>query len=157
MQAKARGLKETEGVVRWLRRQHRGDCYYERRSNWPRSRLRICGFRRSRSGRQSSIGEAHHRRPNGGSQESWPVFWWIRNLPKRWLRGKRKALYASKICSYAQGMNLIRAKSIEKCWILNLGELARIWKGGCIIRVMFLDRIKKAYDRNSKPVQSQEI
>ncbi|KAK6154958.1 hypothetical protein DH2020_009206 [Rehmannia glutinosa] len=60
----------------------------------------------------------------------------------------RKALYASKICSYAQGMNLIRAKSVEKGWDLKLGELARIWKGGCIIRAIFLDRIKKAYDRN---------
>jgi 6-phosphogluconate dehydrogenase len=62
----------------------------------------------------------------------------------------RKALYASKICSYAQGMNLIRAKSIERGWNLNLGELARIWKGGCIIRAKFLDRIKQAYDRNPK-------
>ncbi|KAK1314131.1 6-phosphogluconate dehydrogenase, decarboxylating 3 [Acorus calamus] len=60
----------------------------------------------------------------------------------------RQALYASKICSYAQGMNLIRAKSNEKGWDLKLGELARIWKGGCIIRAIFLDRIKKAYDRN---------
>ncbi|KAK4798667.1 hypothetical protein SAY86_030993 [Trapa natans] len=60
----------------------------------------------------------------------------------------RRALYASKICSYAQGMNLIRAKSIEKGWDLQLGELARIWKGGCIIRAIFLDRIKQAYDRN---------
>uniref|UniRef100_A0A2N9EJS2 phosphogluconate dehydrogenase (NADP(+)-dependent, decarboxylating) n=1 Tax=Fagus sylvatica TaxID=28930 RepID=A0A2N9EJS2_FAGSY len=57
----------------------------------------------------------------------------------------RQALYASKICSYAQGMNLIR---IEKGWDLKLGELARIWKGGCIIRAIFLDRIKQAYDRN---------
>ncbi|XP_078174989.1 6-phosphogluconate dehydrogenase, decarboxylating 1, chloroplastic-like [Carex rostrata] len=60
----------------------------------------------------------------------------------------RQALYTSKICSYAQGMNLIRSKSIEKGWDLNLGELARIWKGGCIIRARFLDRIKKAYGRN---------
>lgn len=60
----------------------------------------------------------------------------------------RQALYASKICSYAQGMNLIRAKSIEQGWDLKLGELARIWKGGCIIRAIFLDRIKQAYDRN---------
>ncbi|XP_047321561.1 6-phosphogluconate dehydrogenase, decarboxylating 1, chloroplastic [Impatiens glandulifera] len=60
----------------------------------------------------------------------------------------RQALYASKICSYAQGMNLLRAKSFEKGWNLNLGELARIWKGGCIIRAVFLDRIKKAYQRN---------
>lgn len=60
----------------------------------------------------------------------------------------RRALYASKICSYAQGMNILKAKSAEKDWGLNLGELARIWKGGCIIRAIFLDRIKKAYDRN---------
>jgi hypothetical protein len=60
----------------------------------------------------------------------------------------RHALYASKICSYAQGMNIIKAKSSKKGWGLNLGELARIWKGGCIIRAIFLDRIKKAYGRN---------
>ena len=57
--------------------------------------------------------------------------------------GVTQALYAAKICSYAQGMNLIRAKSMEKKWDLNLGELARIWKGGCIIRAKFLDRIKQ--------------
>lgn len=66
----------------------------------------------------------------------------------RLIHDVRQALYASKICSYAQGMNLIRAKSTEKGWDLKLGELARIWKGGCIIRAVFLDRIKKAYDRN---------
>uniref|UniRef100_A0A2P2LSR8 6-phosphogluconate dehydrogenase, decarboxylating n=1 Tax=Rhizophora mucronata TaxID=61149 RepID=A0A2P2LSR8_RHIMU len=60
----------------------------------------------------------------------------------------RQTLYASKICSYAQGMNLLRAKSVEKGWNLNLGELASIWKGGCIIRAVFLDRIKRAYQRN---------
>lgn len=67
---------------------------------------------------------------------------------KRLIDDVRQALYASKICSYAQGMNLLRAKSVEKGWDLNLGELARIWKGGCIIRAVFLDRIKKAYQRN---------
>jgi 6-phosphogluconate dehydrogenase len=61
----------------------------------------------------------------------------------------RKALYASKICSYAQGMNIIRAKSLEKEWNVSLGECARIWKGGCIIRAVFLDRIKQAYDRDA--------
>ncbi|GMP83027.1 hypothetical protein CsSME_00037102 [Camellia sinensis var. sinensis] len=61
----------------------------------------------------------------------------------------RQALYASKICSYAQGMNLIRANSTEKGWDLELGELARNWKGGCcIIRAIFLDRVQKAYDQN---------
>lgn len=67
---------------------------------------------------------------------------------KRLVDDVRQALYASKICSYAQGMNLLRAKSLEKGWNLNLGEMARIWKGGCIIRAVFLDRIKKAYQRN---------
>mmetsp|Transcript_2798 Transcript_2798/g.6132 ORF Transcript_2798/g.6132 Transcript_2798/m.6132 type:complete len:570 (+) Transcript_2798:65-1774(+) len=60
----------------------------------------------------------------------------------------RKALYASKICSYAQGMNIIKAKSQEKNWNVNLGGLARIWKGGCIIRAGFLDDIRKAYERD---------
>ena len=60
----------------------------------------------------------------------------------------RAALFASKICSYAQGMNLIRAKSSEQGWGLNLGEMARIWKGGCIIRAAFLDDIRAAYARN---------
>jgi 6-phosphogluconate dehydrogenase len=57
------------------------------------------------------------------------------------------ALYASKICSYAQGMNLIKAGSDNFNWGINLGECARIWKGGCIIRARFLGKIKQAYDR----------
>jgi 6-phosphogluconate dehydrogenase len=59
----------------------------------------------------------------------------------------RDALYASKICSYAQGFNLIRAGSTEWKWDINLSEMARIWKGGCIIRARFLDSIKTAYTR----------
>jgi len=57
------------------------------------------------------------------------------------------ALYASKICSYAQGMSLIRAGSQEWQWNINLRELARIWKGGCIIRARFLDSIMRAFER----------
>jgi 6-phosphogluconate dehydrogenase len=60
----------------------------------------------------------------------------------------RDALYASKICSYAQGFNLIRAGSEAHNWNINLSEIARIWKGGCIIRARFLDRIKVAFNRN---------
>ncbi|HEY6187749.1 MAG TPA: NADP-dependent phosphogluconate dehydrogenase [Pyrinomonadaceae bacterium] len=60
----------------------------------------------------------------------------------------RDALYASKICSYAQGFNLIRAGSEENQWGIDLSEMARIWKGGCIIRARFLDRIKVAYKRD---------
>jgi len=58
------------------------------------------------------------------------------------------ALYASKICAYAQGMSLIRAGSEEWKWGIVLREMARIWKGGCIIRARFLDLIMKAYERN---------
>eukprot|EP00879_Flechtneria_rotunda_P010994 GHRR01011488.1.p1 GENE.GHRR01011488.1~~GHRR01011488.1.p1 ORF type:complete len:367 (+),score=136.63 GHRR01011488.1:1687-2787(+) len=62
----------------------------------------------------------------------------------------RQALYCAKICSYSQGMNIIKAKSDEKGWGIDLGGLARIWKGGCIIRAGFLDRIKQAYQRHPK-------
>ena len=59
------------------------------------------------------------------------------------------ALYASKICSYAQGMNLIRKGSEQYNWNIDLGEISRIWKGGCIIRAQFLDKIKQAYQRRA--------
>jgi 6-phosphogluconate dehydrogenase len=57
------------------------------------------------------------------------------------------ALYASKICSYAQGMSLIRAGSEQWQWNINLREMARIWKGGCIIRARFLNSIMSAFER----------
>jgi 6-phosphogluconate dehydrogenase len=57
------------------------------------------------------------------------------------------ALYASKICSYAQGMDLLQQVSGEKGWELDLSTIARIWKGGCIIRARFLDRIKVAFKK----------
>lgn len=60
----------------------------------------------------------------------------------------RDALYCSKICSYAQGMALMGKASQEFNYHLNLGEIARIWKGGCIIRAGFLNKIKHAYDEN---------
>lgn len=60
----------------------------------------------------------------------------------------KHALYASKICSYAQGMCLIRAASDEMKWGVDVGECARIWKGGCIIRAALLDRIKSAFVRD---------
>ncbi|KAG1708633.1 hypothetical protein DVH05_022259 [Phytophthora capsici] len=61
----------------------------------------------------------------------------------------RQALYASKICSYAQGLNLIREAGVQMGWNVDLGECARIWKGGCIIRAKFLDRIKSAYTKDA--------
>ena len=60
----------------------------------------------------------------------------------------RDALYCSKICSYAQGMALIKAASDAFEYNLNLAEIARIWKGGCIIRAGFLDKIKLAFQKN---------
>jgi len=60
----------------------------------------------------------------------------------------RDALYASKICSYAQGFALMQAASRDYDWNLNYGEISMIWRGGCIIRAHFLQRIKDAYDKN---------
>jgi len=65
----------------------------------------------------------------------------------RLIESCRRALYAAKICSYAQGMNLIKQAATINKWHLDLGEIARIWKGGCIIRAKFLNRIKTAYTR----------
>src|SRR5439155_23544128 len=59
------------------------------------------------------------------------------------------ALYASKIVSYAQGMELLGAASTQYKWNLNFGDIATIWRGGCIIRVKFLNRIVEAYQRDS--------
>lgn len=60
----------------------------------------------------------------------------------------RDALYCSKICSYAQGMALLSAASKAYHYDLNLSECARIWKGGCIIRARFLDKIKYAFNQD---------
>jgi len=60
----------------------------------------------------------------------------------------RRALYFSKICSYAQGFAQLEAASKEYNWDLKLGEIAMIFRGGCIIRAAFLENIKQAYDRN---------
>ncbi len=67
---------------------------------------------------------------------------------KQLIDAVRDALYDSKVCSYTQGMRLIKAASDEYKWNVNLREMARIWKGGCIIRAKLLDEIMKAYDRN---------
>jgi len=60
----------------------------------------------------------------------------------------RQALYASKICSYAQGFQLMKTAAKEYNWDLNYGEIALMWRGGCIIRAQFLGRIKEAFDKN---------
>jgi 6-phosphogluconate dehydrogenase len=63
----------------------------------------------------------------------------------------RQALYASKICSYAQGYVQMQAAAKEYDWPLNFGQIALLWRGGCIIRAVFLERIKEAYDAKKPP------
>ncbi|WP_395311401.1 NADP-dependent phosphogluconate dehydrogenase [Mycobacterium sp. AMU20-3851] len=65
---------------------------------------------------------------------------------KAFIEDVRKALYASKIIAYAQGFNQIQAGSAEYGWNVTPGDLATIWRGGCIIRAKFLNRIKEAFD-----------
>jgi len=60
----------------------------------------------------------------------------------------RQALYASKIVAYAQGFAQMRAASEANGWGLDLGAMATIWRGGCIIRAQFLNRISEAYDEH---------
>lgn len=67
---------------------------------------------------------------------------------KAFIEQVRQALYLSKICSYAQGFAQLKAASEEYNWNLNYGDIAMIWRGGCIIRARFLQKIKDAYDRN---------
>ena len=70
--------------------------------------------------------------------------------PDDLLSALRDALYCSKICSYAQGLDLISAANADKDWGVDLGEVARIWKGGCIIRARFLESIQAAYRTEGK-------
>ena len=64
----------------------------------------------------------------------------------------RRALYSSKICAYAQGFQLMRAAQDEYKWTLDFGTIAAIWRGGCIIRARFLQKITDAYRRDPKLV-----
>lgn len=65
---------------------------------------------------------------------------------QRFTEAVRRALYASKICSYAQGFVQLQAAASEHEWPLRFGNIALLWRGGCIIRAVFLDRIKEAFD-----------
>ena len=66
--------------------------------------------------------------------------------PAAFVEDVRRSLYASKICSYAQGFQLLRAAAAEHGWPLDYGSIALMWRGGCIIRARFLGRIKEAFD-----------
>ena len=65
---------------------------------------------------------------------------------KAFIEEVRQALFASKICSYAQGYVQMQAAAAEHKWPLKFGEIALLWRGGCIIRAVFLERIKEAFD-----------
>jgi 6-phosphogluconate dehydrogenase len=69
---------------------------------------------------------------------------------KEFIEHIRQALYASKICSYAQGYVQMQAAAIEHKWPLQFGPIALLWRGGCIIRAVFLERIKDAFDADPK-------
>jgi len=67
---------------------------------------------------------------------------------KGFIEDVRRALYCSKMISYAQGYMLLREAAKEEKWNLNFGGIALMWRGGCIIRSRFLGKIKEAYDKN---------
>jgi 6-phosphogluconate dehydrogenase len=69
---------------------------------------------------------------------------------KAFLADLGKALYASKIVSYAQGYQMMQAAAVEYKWDLSYGGIALLWRGGCIIRSKFLGKIKEAYDKDPK-------
>jgi 6-phosphogluconate dehydrogenase len=79
----------------------------------------------------------------GGGQAPSPA----KSDRNQFIQDVHDALYASKICSYAQGMAEIQAGSAEWKWNIDMREMARIWKAGCIIRAKFLDSIMRAYER----------
>lgn len=70
--------------------------------------------------------------------------------PAQFIEDVRRALYCSKMISYAQGYMLLRDAAREQGWNLNMGGIALMWRGGCIIRSRFLGKIKDAYDRDPK-------
>jgi 6-phosphogluconate dehydrogenase len=78
----------------------------------------------------------------GGPKPSWS------GDKKAFIEMIRKALFSSKICSYAQGFQLLRAADQEHHWGLRFGAISSLWRAGCIIRAQFLGKIKEAYDRN---------
>jgi 6-phosphogluconate dehydrogenase len=69
---------------------------------------------------------------------------------KQFIEDVRRALYCSKIISYAQGYMLLREAGKDQGWNLNFGGIALMWRGGCIIRSRFLGKIKDAFDKNPK-------
>lgn len=87
-----------------------------------------------------------NERVEASRQLSGPTFSFQGNS-RELIAAVRDALYCSKICAYAQGFQLMRQAQIEYCWKLDFASIARIWRGGCIIRARFLQKITEAYTR----------
>jgi 6-phosphogluconate dehydrogenase len=98
-------------------------------------------YARALSGRRAMRGEAEKKYPHPKVA--------TKKAGKAEIEAIRDALYASKIVAYAQGFEQMTVAAKQFGWELHLGEISTIWRGGCIIRARFLNRIKEAYDRNA--------
>ena len=94
-----------------------------------------------------SLSSQHAQRAGKPELPAANQVWAVEDKPA-FVEAVRRALYASKIIAYAQGFDAIRAGAKEFGWEINLGEVAKIWRGGCIIRAQFLNRITDAYRKN---------
>ena len=135
-------------------RQAAGRCHPRRgRAEGHRPLDGEVGARPRRAGHRHRRGGVRPRAVGFGRRSARPPPAWRRatsgekpaDAPK-FTEDVRQALYASKIVAYAQGFNQIQAGSAEYDWGITPGDLATIWRGGCIIRAKFLNRIKEAYD-----------
>ncbi|HYO25123.1 MAG TPA: decarboxylating NADP(+)-dependent phosphogluconate dehydrogenase [Lacipirellulaceae bacterium] len=95
-----------------------------------------------------SLSAVHSERVRASKVLPGPLNAKINGDSREFVEQIRQALYASKIVSYAQGFVQMQAASREENWGLNFGQCALLWRGGCIIRAVFLDRIKEAFDKN---------
>ena len=96
-----------------------------------------------------SLSAQHAQRAGKPALPAANQVWAVEDKPA-FVEAVRRALYASKIIAYAQGFDAIRAGAKEFNWEINLGEVAKIWRGGCIIRAQFLNRITDAYRKDEK-------
>jgi 6-phosphogluconate dehydrogenase len=94
-----------------------------------------------------SLSSQDSQRRGAGGLSSKTTKWDIQD-EAAFVEDVRKALYASKIIAYSQGFDAIRAGAAEYDWEINLGNVAKIWRGGCIIRAQFLNRIFDAYAKD---------
>jgi 6-phosphogluconate dehydrogenase len=93
-------------------------------------------------------GSVPQRRAAAGKLAAHTAAWDLQD-PDAFVEDVRQALYASKVVAYSQGFDQIAAASAEYGWDIDRGAMARIWRGGCIIRARFLNRITEAYERDA--------